>query len=329
MRVCDLPLRAFVDPGYPNWLHRGIPTRLLQELEEVYGPELQLLPWDTPISELFDDGFERGRYNTYLTEAIASTHNPNLGYHGMPHSQRVCDHGEEAEEPFQQTLGVFPGEFMQGALYALAVHDKGHTGSTFLAEALPGRLPIDEDVDPETTTLEAYTAKLADQMARNRGFSLLTRLLINYIVISSAFGAAHPVYGKRLRLHLVQPRAIWGAFMRAADIIPVADFTTAINDETSLLYLEIPAFPRPLSWQEYLNSRDGFLSYVTAMLNLLDESFRPWLPGDQTYPFSEVLGWRHNLDRSRRNLQRIKDGTAPAKIASLRARLRVLGVTIT
>lgn len=333
MHICILPLKAFVDPTYPTWLVQGIPTNLRTALEREFGSNLERIPWDTSVNELFGRGFEAGRFETYLTDALISTHNPMLAVHGMPHHQRILDNGDEGMRVMQQIVGTLPPELLQAHLYGLGTHDKGHPGATFFAMAAPGSVPVDDDVDPQLTPVEAYTAKLVDVMMVRVGFSLLARLVANYTIISSAFGAGHPEHGPRLALGNVKPTSIFGCLMRTVDITPVASHSIAINDETALTYLEVPAFPRPQTWREYLNSRGVFLDYATVTHDQLDASVAMWLPAGraQRYSLTRELGWRGNLESSVRNLREISagGGNAPVKSAILRARLATLGVSLT
>jgi hypothetical protein len=299
--VCSLPLRAFVDPGYMHWLKDAVPPRLLADLQREYGPHLEGIPWDAPVDELFG----RGLANFYptLTKAFEATHDPDLPFHGMKHSQRVTCLGEDGLGRIAYRVGRLPNGLSNLALLGLALHDLRHCGAAFFALAKPGRVPPDANID---MPLEVYSALKADEFLLEHGYrNALGRMVVNYIIISSAFGAMNPEHGKRLQLDRVQPRAIFGTLMRVCDVLPVSDFVDTITAEADLMYVEVPAMPAPPNRRDYLESRERFLSYVTAMMQLLDSALQQWLdPHGPIYDVTSELGWVEIISDASQNLAR-------------------------
>lgn len=335
-RTCTLPLIAFVDPDYREWLQNAIPPELQQALQALYGNELQHVPWYEPVSSLFGEGLDIGVYGTYLTDALGATHNQHAPFHGMDHHQTVLERGDYGGRVLQLLFGRLPGELWQAFLAALATHDIGHPGATFFSEANIRFLPPKREfpLRPYDTPVEVYAAWITDSMMEYAGFSPLARLVANYIIISSAFGKDHPVFGSKLQLTNIQPHAIFGTFMRAADVAVPGSNVTAINNEIILTYREKPAFPRPITWQEYIASRIGFLSYVRSTFDALDAATLEWLvpskrPQRVPYSLTRDLDWRNDLRRSEEIIKAIRAGETPVQAAILRASLIREGVILT
>ncbi len=326
--VCQLPLRAFVDAEYLHWLPNFLPPRLLAELRREFGDNFERIPWDTSVAELFGTGHGNGYFDTHLVDAMVSTHDERLSAHGMTHSQQVTCACDDCLVVMQRRLGTFPGELYQSAVLGYSLHDRGHPGATFFATAKPGRIPPGATID---MPVEVYTAGLVDDFLRELGkYGLLARLVANYVVISSAFGAINPHHGKRLQLERVQPRALLGTLMRIADVLPSSDFTTGINYEAALMYLEVPAIPAPTNWRGYLESRARFLKYVQLMMDRLDAATNTWLQWlgseEADYSITHALHWNLNVRSANENLA--EAGRGGPKSAALRARLYVLGVAL-
>jgi hypothetical protein len=211
-QICTLPLKAFVDPDYPTWLPNAQPPMLRRQLQARYGRDLSRIPWDIGVHLLFEDGLDAGRYGTYLTDALVATHNWHALFHGMDHHQVVLERGEYGGRVLRNLFSKLPGELWQSFLAALSTHDIGHPGATFFAEANIRHWPPQREfgLHPPDVPVEVYSAWLTDAMMAYSGFSPLARLVANYIIISSAFGAGNPLHGQRLLLQNVKPKAIFG-----------------------------------------------------------------------------------------------------------------------
>jgi hypothetical protein len=303
-----LKLSDLVDTDYLSWLPDALGKPLLHDLQELYGQDLSGIPWDGDVHELFGRGHEAGRFNTYVTDGLMLLHKSRNAFHNMEHGQRVGCNCEDALDLLQVLFGAFPQELAQITLWAYAMHDFLHCGAAFFA-LKQGKLP--RGAHPGMT-LEVFTAHKFDVVLKKSHFyqySPLARLVANYIVVSSAFGAANPDHGERLRLHLVKPRAILGTLMRIGDVLPSSDFVSQVKAEADLLYGEIPATPVAPTWRGYAGSRAGFLSYVDFSLNAFDSAVAAALPPQRIpYRITDELGWRNLLEHARKELQRAQRG---------------------
>lgn len=243
------------------------------------------------------------RYEQALAAAMTSCHEPRNAYHGLTHSQRSTENAADGYDGLQRLKGwKIPAGFLQPALLGTAMHDHGHPGVTFFADAAPGRIP--KGASPGMA-VERYSAEQAALFVGRYNGTPEQQAVAAYVPAASAYGAHEP-RGQYLQLErAANPKGISGLMMRAVDVLPAgSDFTISNNEDMAVLYGEAPAGKQPpRTLEEYYKNRIGFLNgYVLPTFDKLDGAAKASL--------TSYMGWRGRAERALEKIEAIRNGKA-------------------
>lgn len=243
------------------------------------------------------------RYEQVLAAAMVTCHDQRNEYHGLTHSQRSTENAADGYDGLQRLKGwKIPAGFLQPALLGTAMHDHGHPGVTFFADAAPGRIP--KGASPGMA-VERYSAEQAALFVGRYNGTPEQQAVAAYVPAASAYGAHEP-QGQYLQLErAANPKGISGLMMRAVDVLPAgSDFALGNNEDMAVLYGEaMPTSKQPQTLEEYYENRIGFLSgYVLPAFDKLDEAVKASL--------TQYMGWRGRVERSLEKIEAIRSGKA-------------------
>lgn len=179
---------------------------------------------------------------------------------------------------------------------ALRTHDAFHCASTFRVEAPLGMYRPELGTSVAT---EWVTAMQVNEFMRQNGLSLPARLFQTGVIWSSTYGGSTPT-GQRLRIPTPNPKTVWGAIMRAADVCPPEQFTAWLRQTIAVNYGEVPAQPPPPTLNGFITHSENFAGYIWTCFARLDQ-----VAG---MPLTTTLGWRNRLANLRRGVAALRAG---------------------
>ena len=198
---------------------------------------------------------------------------------------------------------------------ALRTHDAHHCASTFRFEAPRGMFRPELGTNVSS---EWVTALAVNELMRRQGLNVPARLFQTGVIWSSTYGGATP-NGQRLRIPNPRPRTIWGAIMRSADACPPESIARWFHQTVAVNYGEIPAKPAPRTMSGLVQMGRGFMGYVDACFDRMDE-----LAGS---PISSQIGWRNRVVEVRRALSALAAGDKRV-VSMVRTEVAKYGVTL-
>jgi hypothetical protein len=236
------------------------------------------------------DGHVPTNFPELLAAALISTRN-GAAYHGQQHNASVANLGVQCLETAAQEYGIsWPEGLLEASAAALAQQDLRHPQATFFADARWDRVP--QIPCAMRTTVEQYSALLADEHAQAARFTVQQRLLVQYWIWSSTFGAASD-RGRAMGLDRIRPKAVFGLTIRVADALTVDEYVLHLGRDVGVLYGETGG-PRPVDLDGYIANRRRFLSYLEGEMDALDRA--------ALFDLTGRLGWRARLQAARGRL---------------------------
>jgi hypothetical protein len=285
----QLYIRKGLDHTYP------VPKEFSTWYELPIGLEEDLRNYQPDGTELSALGWEE--FSHILSKALSVAHKSVLpskpAYHNLRHFVEIVESGQELLHGYEKlTEKHVPDAIKQSFLFALALHDCGHSGCTFRSMAPNPKKLFRPELGVDVST-EYVSFVEADKQAKQVGFNPPARLFICYVIGSSTFGGATPE-GKRIGIDHIQPNELFGCMTQAADVCPKSTLSAAVFDDCSVILGENPTDPKPKTPEEMLSTRTGFFNYVESRMNKVDQ-----LAG---VALTTYLGWRQNLERIRSSL---------------------------
>ncbi len=296
------------EPAMPTWYR--LP-------EAVQAECAQYTPSGTELDAMSAARFDAVRQ---VVIAYADASVTDLPYHGPKHFREVEAYGLAAAGEIDRLTGkAWPTAVKQALAVALRMHDCHHSGSTFRADAPGAELVYRPELGPDVAT-EWVSSLAVNELGRQHGFSLPSRLFQMMVVWSSTYGGQTP-RGRELGIPDVHPDGVWGRLMRAADVCPPADFLEWIRGSIAVNYGEIPATTPPATWDGFLQAQIGFTGYIGHCFDQLDEA--------AGVPVTRELGWRDNLARLQVHLRGMADGGEAGLTRAVKAMLIARHVALT
>jgi hypothetical protein len=297
----------FLTEWYPQY---GLPPSLAKDLDASVDIG-SLLADIEPLSE---SDFKK-RLGKKL-QACIGAHRP---CHDEKHASQVMERGARALRILSQLLGfgLLSEGLYQAFMLALAGHDHGHPGTTWLKDAdslhLPP-MPLNLGGVHADYPAEYVTSCLNDEQNQRDGISLAFRCIETYVDWSSSNGGDMEL-GRKMQIDTVQPKGLLGWLMRAVDVTFSNDLTTNSHFEAKLLWIEAPAKPAPTTMKGLIANRSGFLEHVEKTYDELDEAVRRVMQNmgihhHEKLSLTALAGWQGNLAIARENVQQMINGDA-------------------
>lgn len=231
----------------------------------------------------------------YVRNSVAAFHPP---YHNDQfHFAVVEANGLAAADEYARGRPELMPDFVRQVFgLTLRAHDAHHCASTFRSDAPRGMFKPELGTNVSS---EWVTAADFNSFMRREGLHLPARLFQTSVIWSSTYGGNTPK-GQALRLPNPQPRTIWGAIMRAADVCPPPQIDRWLHGSIAIGYGEVPAAPQPQTIVGYVDAQLGFMDYVISCFDEVDR-----LGGA---PITTRLRWRTRVTNTRKYLMLIRSG---------------------
>lgn len=311
--IYTLQTSDFIDTNYGDWYNQGLPPAVAEAFSEGL-----CLPQHLSAFE----GQEIPHFEDVLTDVMVRTHEPDNAYHTISHAHRTTENTYQAYDALAVLRGIHvPAGFLHPILIGTAAHDLGHPGTTFFADAEPGRIP--DDASPDMA-VEWYSAHKISSHLKSIGATPEAQAIAGYVPSASAYGAHEP-HGQRLGVgRAANPKGISGKIMRAVDVLSAEGTSLSVIDDTAVMYGEKRPGDQepPQTMEALLANRIGFLQgYVLPQFDKLDAGVAADLT---TY-----VGWRNRVERQISEVQNMQQKGAVVARAILRSQLEAkYGVTI-
>lgn len=278
-----------------------------------------------------------------------SVENADPPGHRMAHFVRTHDGDMAILRHIERVLGVvFPEAVMQYSRVAADLHDCHHPRATLRSMASNRswvwRPELEEAYD--TVIVEWVSCIPMNALAKSFGVPLPGRVFMDQRVLCTTFGGGTDA-GRQASVPNITPvetqdatatvlRGIFGTAIRAADVMLEPTIEEVLYYSHDILWGEVPTDPPPTSWEVYGRNRLGFLGYVSACYDGVDQAVRRMGARQlaarghpAAFSLTQDMGWRDHFAQLRGSLEAMLRGENPALYRYIVQDLSRYGVTLT
>jgi hypothetical protein len=284
---------------------------LSSEMLGIYAPYIPLDDfnrWYPTVPELADDLNRPEFYNnrvlnhkealkTALIRAYESA--KDNAYHGVEHFACVFENGVIFIKAYEAITGKkLDPEIVLAFLFACIVHDFGHCGATFRAQAPKEKKLFLSDMGVDISS-EYVSMVAADKLAKELGFSVPARVFISFLIAATTYGG-HTEEGRRIKIDHIKVTDLFGIAIRLCDVAPTSSMTESARRDNDINISEIPSSKKPETLEKQLENRIKFFGYIESLMDSLDEIVIREMKESGQHEFNrkltEVTPWRVRLN---------------------------------